>query len=88
MRNYMHIMNFRFNYVYKFEVQVDDHLLRYECPHFILQPLVENAIQHGLMELDREGAIRVSITQENSLLTIIVEDNGIGTNEDSVFVSY
>src|SRR5690606_32658163 len=44
------------------------------------QPYVENAIWHGLMNLEntRDGVLKVDITTKNGLLKILVEDNGVG----------
>jgi LytS/YehU family sensor histidine kinase len=47
-------------------------------PHLILQPLVENAVRHGIAPRERGGAIRVSADQEGDRLVIIVEDDGVG----------
>lgn len=84
VRNYMIILNFRFNHIYEFEVQVEEHMLQYECPHFILQPLVENSIKHGFADRIEQGFIRISIVQEAAFTRICVEDNGIGADENRI----
>ncbi|MBP1964955.1 two-component system sensor histidine kinase YesM [Paenibacillus aceris] len=84
VNNYMRIMNFRFNYIYEFIVDVDENTLQLECPHFILQPLIENSIQHGFIDMVLEGCIQISIKQEDSLIRICVEDNGAGTDEKRI----
>ncbi|MEK4850770.1 sensor histidine kinase [Paenibacillus sp. FSL H7-0756] len=61
-----------------FEVrwQIDDALRDFETPKVIIQPLIENAILHGVRGMDGEGEIRVSAVQEDGILRFTVEDNG------------
>lgn len=61
-----------------FEVcwQIDDTLRDYETPKVIIQPLIENAILHGVRGMDGEGGIRVSAVQAEGTLRFVVEDNG------------
>ncbi|MEK4328504.1 sensor histidine kinase [Paenibacillus sp. FSL R7-0297] len=61
-----------------FEVcwQIDETLRGYETPKVIIQPLIENAIIHGVRGMDGEGEIRVSAVQSEDTLRFIVEDNG------------
>jgi tetratricopeptide (TPR) repeat protein len=47
-------------------------------PCMLLQPIVENAIEHGLKNLEKEGQLQISITQEDDKLKIYVRDNGLG----------
>ncbi len=63
-----------------FEVQyeVDDSLLSQSMPVFILQPLVENAIEHGIDELeDACGQIRIRVWREDGWMRLEVWDNGV-----------
>ncbi|MRN53675.1 sensor histidine kinase [Paenibacillus monticola] len=61
-----------------FEVwwQIDETLRDYETPKVIIQPLIENAIIHGVRGMDGEGEIRISAVQCEDTLRFIVEDNG------------
>ncbi|MGV2881692.1 sensor histidine kinase [Paenibacillus taichungensis] len=61
-----------------FEVwwQIDETLRDYETPKVIIQPLIENAIIHGVRGMDGEGEIRVSAVKSEDTLRFIVEDNG------------
>ncbi|MEX1029714.1 MAG: sensor histidine kinase [Paenibacillaceae bacterium] len=49
-----------------------------ECPRFILQPLVENCIQHGLSGLRKQGFIRIHIDRLPEGAVVTIEDNGLG----------
>lgn len=55
---------------------VDESLLDYAAPKVIVQPLVENAIFHGVSGMDGEGEIRVKIARGEGEILITVEDNG------------
>lgn len=52
-------------------------------PKLVLQPLVENAIYHGIKEVDRIGIIRVSLSEDQEHLLISVWDNGQGMSFDA-----
>lgn len=67
----------RLNVEYDVRVNTD-----YRIPPLILQPLVENAIRHGLMSNLRGGTVIISVKElENSVISFIVEDNGSGMSE-------
>ena len=51
----------------------------------ILQPIVENAIWHGLLHKDGEKEIRISIREEEYFLIAVVEDNGIGREKSKTY---
>lgn len=70
-----------------FEYQVlieEEELLSVPIPKILLQPIVENSIQHGFADRRRGGVIRVRIVLEDSLLHIVVEDNGKGMDAAKV----
>lgn len=58
----------------------DDYLL----PKLVLQPLVENAIYHGIKEVNRKGKIEIDVTEEADSLRIRIEDNGRGFQSELV----
>jgi two-component system sensor histidine kinase YesM len=49
-----------------------------------LQPIVENAIEHGILPFNKDGKITISVRERQYSLEIFVEDNGIGMDEDMV----
>ncbi|MEZ5344813.1 MAG: histidine kinase [Pyrinomonadaceae bacterium] len=67
------------------EVNVDVPSVLWECqvPHFILQPLVENAIKHGIANTKKKGLISISAARKDAFLEIVIRDNGIGFTENS-----
>lgn len=80
---YVRIHNMRFNDSVNLEVEVSREL--YDCivPKIILQPIVENAIVHGIMETESEtGSIRIRAGTDAGMLFIEVEDDGVGMSEE------
>lgn len=63
----------------QYDIQVDCNIDQIRCPRFILQPLVENSIGHGLAKKRKQGSIKIHIYQEkNPFLHITISDNGAG----------
>ena len=52
-----------------------------KIPSFILQPIVENAVIHGMRELDRPGKLHITIACEDQKVVIHIRDNGVGFSE-------
>jgi two-component system LytT family sensor kinase len=76
--DYLAIESARFEERIAVSVQVDDDLLDAIVPSFLLQPLVENAIRHGVAPRLSGGRVEVTATREGSLLKLRVRDNGVG----------
>ena len=87
IREYMKIMNLRFHDRFTLVEDVDDSLLEQRILTFILQPFVENAMNHGLEPKIGEGTIRVSVKQDNGVLVLEIEDNGVGMEDLSLWES-
>lgn len=68
---------------YAIEANVDAEAL--ELPPLILQPLVENAVVHGLEPLEEGGRLTISVTERNASLIVTIEDTGVGLDEDASF---
>ena len=78
---YLKIQSIRFKNQFTYDLEVEPHLLSMYCLKILLQPLIENAITHGLRPLDHPGEIHIRIfTQENNII-MTVEDNGVGMSE-------
>ena len=78
VRHYLFIQKQRYGDKLNYEIFEEGTLGDYQLPKLVLQPLVENAIYHGIKEMDRPGMIRVTseIREEQVVLTIY--DNGRG----------
>jgi sensor histidine kinase YesM len=81
VRHYVSIENVRFpDMTFTFEMNSGDFML----PALTIQPIVENAIKHGLMPLEHGGTIRVTSWETPTHYCISVEDDGVGFDPDSL----
>lgn len=81
VRRYLDIMQTRHGERLQIEVDVPASVRTALVPSFSLQPLVENAIEHGISRISRSGLVRINANRENRMLVISVEDNGPGLDE-------
>lgn len=79
--DYGEIQNIRFQGKYQFLFDCPKDLLSYKIPKLIIQPLVENAIIHGL-RMKETGIIRVFASKNNDAIILSVQDNGIGIDDE------
>ncbi len=79
VRHYVSIENVRFpDMTFSFEMNSDD----FHIPALTIQPLVENAIKHGLMKLQKGGTTRVVSYETDTHYCVLVEDDGVGFDTD------
>lgn len=78
VENYLAIEQVRFADRLRVELSVDPAALDGMVPCFLLQPIVENAIRHGISQLEDDGVIRASIKRDGALVHLSVWDNGPG----------
>lgn len=84
LKNYIYVMNVRMKDQIHYEFQVEDTVLRDTLPRISIQPLVENAINHGLRDRKGKKTVIVTATAAGNNLTITVEDNGLGITRDRI----
>lgn len=82
---YLELEQLRFDHQLKISIETDPELLVEEIPVFMIQPLIENAIRHGLRPLQEEKKLQIIIDQYDSSIRIQVIDNGVGLKERSRF---
>lgn len=82
--SYIYILNVRFAGDIHYEKHIDRSLLTVEMPGMILQPIVENCVNHGIREMGDEGTICLSLYGKGNMVCISVKDNGIGMNEETI----
>jgi two-component system sensor histidine kinase YesM len=75
--NYLTIHKLRMQRL-QFEIEIPDHMLDVQVPRLLLQPIVENAIVHGIENKPEDGLIRITGQRQGEQCTITVEDNGPG----------
>jgi LytS/YehU family sensor histidine kinase len=78
IRHYIDIQRARFGDKLNVTFDVDESLSSAMVPSLLLQPLVENAIRHGISPRARGGVIVISIRSDDRNLLIAIEDNGVG----------
>lgn len=81
LHNYLEIHKLRMHEM-THEIHLPDELKCVKVPRLILQPLVENAIVHGLSHCEQGGLIKVCARQEENKYVVIVEDSGPGLSDD------
>ncbi|HZG78628.1 MAG TPA: histidine kinase [Paenibacillus sp.] len=82
--NYLEIQSFRFNNRILFETNVAAGLPQIQVPKLIIQPLLENALHHGLEDTLRGGLLRFEAAIRDGWVEIAVEDNGKGAEESEL----
>lgn len=84
MEEYLFIQHHRFPDKFEVYSYVDSRLLQESIPKLLLQPLVENAIEHGLRAVEEGGEIHIHIDRRDSGIHIEIADNGCGMAERQV----
>ena len=82
VQHYMAIQKVRFQDRLEFETAIDDETLSASVPSLVLQPLLENAVQHGVTKRNAPGKIRVLGKRAGDELCLEVADNGVGLSDD------
>lgn len=85
IKSYMTIINIRYNNEISIEYKVDENLLDILMLKLILQPLVENAVHHGMRQKEGKGKLCISVQAlDDKLMEVSVRDNGVGIPEDKI----
>lgn len=85
IRNYLTIQKIRYADILNYTIDADEELLNTKMIKLVLQPLVENAIYHGIKNKRGRGVLKVSVHYENEnheFIKFTVEDNGAGFTEE------
>ncbi len=80
---YLSIEKARFKDRLKIEIYVGEDT-NIKIPQLIIQPLVENAVRHGILEKEEGVTVKISIQREQSYVYIKIEDDGIGISQDRI----
>lgn len=84
LKNYIYVMNVRVNGEIHYDFNIDKQMIHYVVPRISLQPIVENAINHGLKSAKCSKEISLSVREKEGVVEIIVEDNGKGMNPEEL----
>jgi two-component system, LytTR family, sensor kinase len=78
LETYLKLEQLRFNFAYEMILDQRINTAATELPSLLLQPLVENAVKHGISGMNEKGRIEVSFTRQEDDLLVVVRDNGTG----------
>lgn len=81
---YQRIQNIRYKDQFELSTDVDQELLDYAVLKFLLQPLVENSIIHGMKNMQKKGIIEITGYVINNNLKFVVRDNGLGISQEGL----
>lgn len=83
-RNYLTIQQFRYPDVFVPSIAVEEDTLGVKVPKLILQPMVENAIYHGLKSAGKKGRIAITAYRKAECVEVSVSDNGVGMDQQTI----
>lgn len=84
VRNYLMIQHMRYKNKFTYDIEADEDVLELASLKLMLQPLVENAIYHGMEFMDGDGEILIKAWREGDDLYMSVGDNGLGMTQEQV----
>lgn len=84
IQDYMFIQHRRFGHRISFRLDSNVDMERFTIPAFTLQPLVENAMIHGIAPREEGGCVRIRIRQIRGYLVIFITDNGLGIPKEEL----
>lgn len=82
IRSYLEIQQMRYSDLMDYNIDIPEHLKQYILPKLTLQPLVENALYHGIKNRRRKGIIRLTGREENGRIILEVMDDGRGMSKE------
>ncbi|WOO37761.1 histidine kinase [Anaerocolumna sp. AGMB13020] len=84
VNSYIELEKARFGKRLQVQLDYDEGILEHRIPAFLIQPVVENAIRHGVMMRTTGGTVAVSIKKQAAAIIICIQDDGVGMSEDIV----
>jgi len=84
VQNYTSIQSYRYPGRFTVNINVSEDISAEYVPRFLLQPLVENALFHGILPIEKTGNIFINIWMEATMLNITIRDDGIGMSQKKI----
>lgn len=84
VRSYLEIQHFRYEDILEYEIEIDPAISGYYILKLMLQPIVENALYHGIKNKRDKGFLKVSGWEEKGVVIFQIEDNGIGMKPEKL----
>ena len=83
IRNYLMIQKYRYSDRIQFIIEADESLMENSLPKLLIQPLIENAVIHGVENVEK-GIVRLTVCKEDNGMRISVSDNGVGIDPEKI----
>lgn len=84
IQSYMTILNIRYDNEIKLEIDVEEEVMDCEILKLLLQPLVENAVHHGIKPKDGKGTVSIRVFSDEDEIIFIISDDGVGMSEEKI----
>ena len=84
VENYMNLQKYRYEDKFTFGIDCDEELMDCQILNVMLQPIVENAIFHGIAPKEESGRLAIQIVREGDTLVIMVKDDGVGMTKENI----
>jgi two-component system, sensor histidine kinase YesM len=83
LHEYLNLEKMRFEHIFSFEIKIAENIDKDHSfiPNMVLQPIVENAIWHGLRYIEQKGNLLITFKKEDQNIIVSIEDDGIGITE-------
>lgn len=85
-KTYIEMLHSRYGDIFSETWNIDDNAYQHKVVKLTLQPLIENAVYHGIRPSGRKGNIKIDISEVNGKLKMIVYDDGIGMSEEQLLI--
>ena len=84
VENYLNLQKYRYEDKFTFGIDCDEELMDCQILNVMLQPIVENAIFHGIAPKEESGRLAIQIVREGDTLVIMVKDDGVGMTKENI----
>ena len=82
--DYLYIQEFRFGNLVQVEYKIEPEIRQALLPCFLLQPIVENALLHGIRDMEIGGKITIQGERQGNSLLFVITDNGVGMDREQI----
>ena len=84
INSYLQIQHFRYEDIMDYEIDFEEEIKEYSILKLTLQPIVENALYHGIKNCRKKGSLKISGWMKGKDIFLRVEDNGIGMKQEEL----
>jgi len=82
--SYLSIQQLRYVEYMNYSLNIDEEILKYCIPKLTLQPLIENAIYHGLKQKESKGTLNINGYKKETAIIIEIVDDGVGIEDEKI----